>query len=907
MKKIITIISIIMIFITINYQLVLASNIWGWDDKINISPIVQIISYKNIYWKYVEMLWWWSASIINDDWIIVTNNHVVDDWTGKFSDIFNICITKKIKEKPECNYTATLINRDVGKDFAILKIDPTDINWKEVDYTKFKTIDIDYNYEPTNQDDVIAIWYPWVGSDTITETKWIISWVSKYNEYNYIKTDTLIAWWNSWWALVKWWKLIWIPTFLVWWFFDPALWYALSISEAKDFIKDNIWIIPETKKLPIDFKEYRSTIEKINESNKVEDSIFNIKITNDYEVYNYIKNKKLDIRPREQKEIIAQSLMFDIINLKKTDNEKDFLYQLESLWFYSKSYNKMKKVKIGWLTFYYPYDKWDNSQWDNNSRRTYITKLSDDKVMTITMSLTYIDEKNKDNMQKHIKELISNIDFNDNYDDIKFDFSLNSPKLEIEPIDDSAQNDISGIFTQYLGNLHEFFIIKVYDKDLYSGKWQTNDEIYTAETVDISQDFKTKFILKWHAWFMYCGDNVSYNYIYEDEFWNTLNQTYCILKITEWVKWMNDKEYIIEWRLTTDKKNNINNLDKLINHLRNKMIIDKINTWSTTITNLYKNQIELKYQDIKFQPKWFKEKLKLLIKYWIIKNKEILELNKPMKRGEFLMLYFHGIYWYKFNDLDCVNDDYKCIFDNNIIEIWNLWEKISLSELVSQLGIDLNAFVNANWYTSSSVDYLFNGSTDTDYNINKIYDFTTFLNMKLAGVKIKDLNGMLFSEEFFQIYNEMSNEDLFSDITKKLQDFQYKTYWLKKVMIWEIINDYSSYIKTKQVRYNDDYWLILTEISSSNPLRFGNYKTEDEIIYDDEIDKCYNSTPKNLDNCLKKADWYYNGYNVLLKWDALDIISNNMDYWLFDPELAKKKSTMINDSWLTDSMNDMIK
>ena len=34
-----------------------------------------------------------------------------------------------------------------------------------------KSIDIDFDYIPKNQDETIAIGYPWIGSDTISETK----------------------------------------------------------------------------------------------------------------------------------------------------------------------------------------------------------------------------------------------------------------------------------------------------------------------------------------------------------------------------------------------------------------------------------------------------------------------------------------------------------------------------------------------------------------------------------------------------------------------------------------------------------------------------------------------------------------------------------------------------------------
>lgn len=202
---------------------------------------------------------------------------------------FSICITKQNWKKPSCDYTAFLINRDDKLDISILKIDPVDIYWNPVNYNDFKTIEIDYDYIAKNRDDTIAIWYPWIWADTISETKWIISWISEYNWYKYLKTDTLIAWWNSGWAFIKDWKLIWIPTF--WIGFWDSMWYALDIKEAKNFIEENK-IKNSTKNSIteiIDFNSYRKTLENINSSLKIKDDIFDITLLSDYWISNYKK------------------------------------------------------------------------------------------------------------------------------------------------------------------------------------------------------------------------------------------------------------------------------------------------------------------------------------------------------------------------------------------------------------------------------------------------------------------------------------------------------------------------------------------------------------------------------------------------------------------------------------------
>jgi S1-C subfamily serine protease len=49
------------------------------ETNLNISPIVQIISYYDIYGKYPMIMLWGSASIITKDGVIISNDHVVDD------------------------------------------------------------------------------------------------------------------------------------------------------------------------------------------------------------------------------------------------------------------------------------------------------------------------------------------------------------------------------------------------------------------------------------------------------------------------------------------------------------------------------------------------------------------------------------------------------------------------------------------------------------------------------------------------------------------------------------------------------------------------------------------------------------------------------------------------------------
>ncbi len=399
---------IIKIFLSFLFVILSFSQIYAYK---NISPIVQIVSFWDIYGKTPQMMWWWSASIINNNWIIISNNHVVDDWRWWLSSAFSVCITKEIYKRPICDYTASLINRDSKRDISILKIDEYDIYWNKVNYNDFKSIEIDYDYTPENKNEVIAIWYPWIWADTISETKWIVSWVSEYNWYKYIKTDTLIAWWNSWWALIFWWKLIWIPTFWIW--FWDTMWYALLINEAKQFIKENINPKPQINEITkmIDFKKYKNLIENINKTLLLKDDIFDIKIPSWYQINNYIKNSFLNITLKNQKNTWINNINISIEKSPKITTEDELFYYFESKWLYFKEHQKLLKKSISNEDFYYSIEKTDLSEWYSSWGNNYFL-VKNWYLINIYIEAPFYDEKINKETRKELDMIFSNININ---------------------------------------------------------------------------------------------------------------------------------------------------------------------------------------------------------------------------------------------------------------------------------------------------------------------------------------------------------------------------------------------------------------------------------------------------------------------------------------------------------------
>jgi S1-C subfamily serine protease len=178
-----------------------------------------------------------SASIIDKHGTILTNNHVIDDGAGQPSSAFSVCVTTDLSRKPECHYTASLIARDADKDLALLRIDPLDINGNPVSYHEFPVLQIDYTYTPKIEDQISAVGYPWIGAETMSQTKGTVAGSIQYNDLTYIKTDTIIAGGNSGGPLIHDGKIVGVTTFTIGNMFDPSLGYGVLVADVQEFIE----------------------------------------------------------------------------------------------------------------------------------------------------------------------------------------------------------------------------------------------------------------------------------------------------------------------------------------------------------------------------------------------------------------------------------------------------------------------------------------------------------------------------------------------------------------------------------------------------------------------------------------------------------------------------------------------
>jgi len=138
-----------------------------------------------------------SGVLISSDGLILTNSHVVtvDDSYDGTDEVagYNVCLNASISEVPDCSYKARLIAKDEKIDIALLKIEKVPgLSGLDVFlYANFSASD------PVVGDEVFAMWFPFIGGETVTVTKGVVS--GRLNKYSHdwSKTDAVISFGSS--------------------------------------------------------------------------------------------------------------------------------------------------------------------------------------------------------------------------------------------------------------------------------------------------------------------------------------------------------------------------------------------------------------------------------------------------------------------------------------------------------------------------------------------------------------------------------------------------------------------------------------------------------------------------------------------------------------------------------------
>lgn len=824
MKKIKLALSLIILLFTISKSYA------EWDTFL---PVAKIISYKDIYWKYIEEVSQWSAIFINKEWYFVTSSFVVENMERVRADYYTVCLSKDYATKPSCNYTASLIDSDKNLDTAIFKLTSKDTLWKDIDFSKLSSVDIAYNYSIKNQDEISMMWFSFSSWDLFLKKKSKFIWLIKYSDKKYLKTESFITNKFPWWALLnKEWKLIWLYSYFVTNLLDPVNQYSIDINEVKSFIEKNINSNTSSSLNTDNFTKNINIINNLNKSLKINDLFINFWFTNDYEIKSYIQDKWFILKPKFSSDDLVSYLIVTLEKNSNVNTYEELLYYLEDKGLYNAKNYKLWKKQIWSVDFTTVLS--NSASYD---KRLYSTKIWNNLV-TITLERPIFKDWNKEKASTYNAEkLLSSISFNKStLDNIKFTFNYDNPQVSI--LSWAYLSDIKSLATNYYWNVHDYFQIWLSELLDENGKGKKFEEIYKNDTLWIENDFKSIIKVLWHKGYIYCKNK---NIMKKTEKKQNIAQYKCVINIYELTNSNNNKEYFLNWYLISEKKYLIDNLTKTIKYIESNILIDKIWDWVTRIPNVYKNIVPLKFKDIKYQSDNYKSVIKQLVKYKLISNSLYLKPDEPIKWKDYLQIYFKFKYNYQFNTkYSCSGWKYSCLYQNNYVDI--NWRKTSLYSIFKDMKIPLDYYV--------------------DYEKAKV--FNEYIELKLAWINSE------YSEEWLKKYTKLKASSIFWDITEKVEAYNNKIYNNENVNIYDVLwiseDEDISYFQTKNV-----YFMMQT------------LKVEKKDIYKKWQ---YEFTSKNkINNNMCTGQYLNTCYKIMTKSLMFDLLIPEMNFVIFDKNL----------------------
>ena len=601
------------------------------------------------------------------------------------------------------------------------------------------------------------------------------------------------------------------------------------------------------------------------------------------------------------------NLTIDLLHLPTITNNKHFLYYIKNRndYSYDEQNQKLVEKKIGGLTFYTPVYKNDVSQGNTNWSNFYFTQLSPNSWLIINLEAPTWDEKNNEKIKKEIEDVFAKIFFKqEKKDALTKNFNFDLPALNLKIQEDSMiANDRAGSYQRFFDNLHESFSFNLQQKDIYSGKGKTVQEIYKTETQDVNSEYKSLITLNGHQGYIVCDslNNASNNYYPPFNNYNYYNNNYsdengltlpdmknCYLRIIDSITDQNKEEYFLNINLKASKNNISKYLTELNNFLANKVELAPVSAGETKLVNIYKDLIILQYSDLKDQSQEYKENLRLLIKYNLLANEKKFTGEKPMHWQEVLPLYLKTTY-----NIDCVKiatkkckkTDATCVLKNcqsilagNVINWYDLF--------VNKMKIKLNSYVPA----------------------NKFDAFKKVAYYRLADVNLKD-----WSDKTLIQFENTLNEEKNVDNQNKIKTFDNAIYGKSKITLSNIGMNSAPFCSYKDPIFSPKKGIIWQKSLNDQQQDFNQDKPflnqEEENLQkrkqnnENTFNKCFqkkNNALSCLTNFVKenikinqKEKDMENSYSVLTKANLYIRLLENIDLGLFDSELAKKKEVII--------------
>lgn len=823
------------------------------DVSTNFKWVVQVMSYDNIYGLYPVLRGRWSASIISSDGLIMTNSHVVTKENWNPLTAFAICISDSISARPVCKYTASLIVQDSDRDIALLRIDSTDINGVKVNYSAFTPLSMDTDYIPSAQDKTVAIWYPSVWAETITQTVGVVAWSQSYNGYTYIKTDTAIAPGSSGWPLLHDGKIIGINTFSFWW----NLGYALLVSEVQDMIKEYAHKDAMQSLLPTSqFQAYLSSSQTIQTDKTLSDKVFSFSFLKSYVITNYIANTLIIGQLQSPDDTNIQSFSLQMKKISKISSYEDMIYLLKKDYGYDPRYHTLTKEIISGITMYSFNYASDLSAGDSQSAKIYVGQYDENSIIELIMELPSLSDASKqESIKRNIAQFISWIWLKSWYVSSQgSSFNMIEPNLTLKIIKnmlvnivDSSENAFWWYVMPFarlqLSSLHESITYTLLENSIQLGSTNSISQRFAITTESIPPTNKSLISYNGHQGFVFCTeqptDSISYESSVISKQWKYIDMGLCRMVLYLW----EDEGFVLYIDLNVEKAKLLSYQRRFLTTIKSTLSLPKI--WDG-VMNLPKQIIQSKspnFVDTLDQSDEFNTYLNLLVSYGIVPKSEKAELSKPLTYKSYLILYLKSIY--------------------NITE-----DKTDL--ILKSTGINPDAYMDKDMMPLLS----------------------TLIKLRLAGISLPD-----YSQKTLKMF-ELLSQSTYRSARKQIQEWEYTIFKGIQFRIDEVLpNIYISYTPYTSYLYDQvaglQSYINYNEKGSLSTPEFGlvNTKVNQDMMLScaskPMMDKWCVSFYKKLANQVYGSSIWW--YQVVSYGNALDYIQYSIDVGLFDLQWKVKK------------------
>lgn len=830
------------------------SHVVAQDVSTNFKWVVQVMSYDNIYGLYPVLRWRGSSSIISSDGLIMTNSHVVTKENGNPLTAFSVCVSDSISARPVCSYTASLIAQDSDRDIALLRIDSTDINGNKVDYSVFTPLTIDDRYIPSAQDKTVAIWYPSIWAETITQTVWVVAGSQTYNGYSYIKTDTAIAPGSSGWPLLHDGKIIGINTFSFWW----NLWYALLASEVVDFISKNsradvINSILSTKV----FQSYLASSQTIQNQKQLSDNVFSFSFPKSYVITNYIANKMILGQLQSPNDTNIQSFSLQLKQVSTISSGDDLVYLLKKDYGYNPRYHTLTKETISGISMYsFNYTN-DLSAGDAQSTKIYIGKYNTNSIVELIIELPSLSDNTKqDIIKSNIAQFIAWISIKTGYiSGVWSSLVMKYPQLTIKLLKNMFVNIVDLADNSYewytnpfavfqLPTAHETISYTLVENTVELGKTNSLQDRFSIMTEWISSTNKSLISYHGHKWFAFCTEQPTETVSYESSLinkqWKYIDMGLCRMVIYLW----DDEDVVLYADLNVEKSKLQSYQKRFLNFITTTLQLPNI--WDG-ITNFPKQIMQspmINFKNTADQSSDFNSYLNLLVRYGIIPQWDTINLSNPMTYKSYLVLYLKALY--------------------NISE-----DKTDL--VLKWSGVNPEAYMDKDMLPL----------------------FSTLVRLRMSGVSLSD-----YSQKTIKTF-ELLSQTTYKNQRKKIQDWEYTIFkWIQFRIDDVLPNTDISYIPYTSYLYDQIWWLQsyinYNEKWSLSTPEFGlvNIKKNQDMIVSCSnkpmMDKSCVSFYKKLANQIYSSSLWQ--YQVVTYGEALEYLQYFIDISLFDSQWKDKKN-----------------